>query len=105
MTWEYTAVERVEREVAMYLDFDEDPTLDALRSFVTATEHLDGDSSVQIVRRMRGGRSVVTVLIASKRTAEDFMPNDEDEDEDGETRPEDPGQQRDNRIADETGAL
>ncbi|MFD6357907.1 hypothetical protein [Nocardia tengchongensis] len=103
MSWEYTAVERVEREVAMYLDFDEAPTLDALRSFVTATEYLDGDSSVQIVRRMRGGRSVVTVLIASKRTAEDFMPNDEAED--GETRPEDPNQQLDNRIADETGAL
>ncbi|GAB3211278.1 hypothetical protein [Nocardia tengchongensis] len=105
--WKYTAVERVEREVAMYLDFEEDLTLDVLRSFVTATEHLDGDSLVSIVRRMRGGSDLVTVLVACKKTAEDLVPNgeDEDQDADGETRPYDPDQQRYNNIAADSGAL
>lgn len=79
MTWEYRAVERVEREVAMYLDFEEDLTLDALRSFVTATEHLDGDSLVELEKRWRSGHDNVVVIVTRNKTTENLMPADHHE--------------------------
>ncbi|MGV9666969.1 hypothetical protein [Nocardia niigatensis] len=111
MSWEYKASEFYEAKFTMSLGFEESLTLDALRAFVAATEHLNGDHVVEIGSAHRAGHEDVVTITARRGAGECSaidgpQPEDDlDAEDDGENRPYDPDLARDYRQADEAGAL
>lgn len=64
MTWEYRNGRSVTSTFEMLLGFEESPTLEALRAFVSATSDMPADADVAFESTFRPGHENVVKIVA-----------------------------------------